>query len=106
MKTRTCIASSVIAIVASMASMTSAHAQEAGARPAEGTDDDIIVTARRVDERLQDVPVAVTAIRDPRATVGVDVRRGRVASGVHRIAVHVRPGVHRDLRNPAQAFVH
>lgn len=63
MKTRTCIASSVIAIVASMASMTSAHAQEAGARPAEGTDDDIIVTARRVDERLQDVPVAVTAIR-------------------------------------------
>jgi iron complex outermembrane recepter protein len=53
------------AIIAIVASLSPAHAQAAPAdtetTEAETVTNDIIVTARRTDERLQDVPVAVTA---------------------------------------------
>jgi iron complex outermembrane receptor protein len=52
-------AASVIAIAAT-ASPALAQSEDDAARSAMG--DDIVVTARRVEERLQDVPIAVTAI--------------------------------------------
>lgn len=39
-----------------------AHAQEATTTPAAESSDEIIVTARKREERLQDVPIAVTAV--------------------------------------------
>ena len=62
MNKRALMATSTLAI-AIAASMSPVHAQDTGAEASGVNDDDIIVTARRVEERLQDVPVAVTAIQ-------------------------------------------
>ena len=62
MKTRLISVASAIAIAAAS---STAYGQEPRS-PAEHADakvDDIIVTARRVEERLQDVPVALTALK-------------------------------------------
>ena len=57
-----CLATSALALPASLLAFTpAASAQEEGASSDTG-DGDIIVTARRRDERLIDVPIAVTAI--------------------------------------------
>ncbi|MET0370508.1 MAG: TonB-dependent receptor [Sphingobium sp.] len=60
-------ASSGIAIVLAMGTAPSLHAQTAGQTPADQATPsneigDIIVTARRVEERLQDIPLAVSAV--------------------------------------------
>jgi outer membrane receptor protein involved in Fe transport len=67
MKAHCLIAASVIAIIAhaNTARAADAVAPEEQAIPADGpTSDDIIVTARRREERLNDVPVAVTALNN------------------------------------------
>jgi iron complex outermembrane receptor protein len=57
------LAAAVAATLAALA--PSAHAQQAGAPAASGGGlDEIVVTARRVEERLIDVPVAVTAFTE------------------------------------------
>ncbi len=57
MKLRMIPAASLIAVVAGTAPV---YAQE---ESSSALNDDIVVTARRVEERLQDVPVAVTAVQ-------------------------------------------
>ncbi|KHK89832.1 hypothetical protein LK12_18115 [Novosphingobium malaysiense] len=57
--------SSLIALAAGFLAATPALAQEVSPQSSEGpkvSSGDIIVTARRVEERLQDVPIALTAI--------------------------------------------
>jgi iron complex outermembrane receptor protein len=49
----------VLALVGSLAVPGVAHAQQATAEPG---DEDVVVTARKREERLQDVPIAVTAL--------------------------------------------
>jgi iron complex outermembrane recepter protein len=59
------VQSSVIALCAALTCMgaaTAAHAQVTAENDAAGGLDDIVVTAQKRSERLQDVPIAVTAI--------------------------------------------
>src|SRR5687768_15348308 len=65
---------SVLALAASMPAI--ALAQDTGASGPEATSQDIVVTARRTTERLQDIPVAVTAISQEQLT----------ASGIETVA--------------------
>ncbi|MEG8023510.1 TonB-dependent receptor [Sphingomonas aurantiaca] len=60
-------------VLAALAMSAEAHAQQAADQPPAPADGDIVVTAQRRSERLQDVPIAVTAI------TGDDLRERRIA---------------------------
>ncbi|MFT3964588.1 MAG: TonB-dependent receptor [Sphingobium sp.] len=71
---------------------TAALALMAAAQPAQAQDSDIIVTARRVEERLQDVPISITAFSQQQLTNRNIVSAGDIAVYTPSLAANSRFG--------------
>ena len=69
-----------------------AWGQETGQAPAADAQSDIIVTARRVQERLQDVPISITVLRSEDIANNNIVSAGDIAAYTPNLAVNNRGG--------------
>ena len=94
------VATTIVAAAPAFADTTTAPAPQTAPAPdtaAQSTDQDIVVTARQREERLQDVPIAVTAVSG-------DFIKDQQLTTVKDIAAYA-PGLNINSDSAGRAFV-